>query len=1043
MSAPGEFVFPQRVFAPSALRAAITERWCADEERVIEALLPLAALPPERAAAVSAEAAGWIREVRAQPQSGSMLDAFLREYGLSSQEGVLLMCLAEALLRIPDAETAERLIADKLGSADWARHLGQSDSLLVNASTWGLLLTGRLLRFGTLAGEGVDAWLGRLLSRSGEPLIRLALRQAMRLMGEQFVLGESIGQAWTRAVDARAGERYSFDMLGEAALCRDDAERDFQRYRHAIAVLGAASAPTANDPVEARPGISVKLSALHPRYEEFQRERVLRELRPRLLQLAVAARAQNLGLTVDAEEADRLELSLDLVESVYADHALAGWSGFGLAVQAVQKRAPAVIDWLVHLAAGVGRRLAVRLVKGAYWDTEIQLAQERGLSGYPVYTRKAATDVAYLACARKLLDAGANCYPMFATHNAHTMAAVQAMGQGHPDWEFQRLHGMGEALYGVLRARLPRPCRVYAPVGSHAALLPYLVRRLLENGANTSFVHRIFDEEASPEALAADPIQTWRAARSSRSRIAAPDALFGDRRNSRGLALTDRNEQRDLQARLHGVAQTATDRAGKSGLEVVRDPADRRRITGYWQPAGQEAIDAAMAGARQVQPDWDAQTVESRTVLLERAAELLEARPADFLHLLIREAGKTVPDAVAEVRETVDFLRYYAQQARRLMASTQTLPGPAGERNELRLRGRGIFACISPWNFPLAIFTGQIAAALVCGNAVVAKPAEQTPLIALRMGRLLGDAGLPPQILQILPGDGAFGAALVAHESLNGVAFTGSLAVARSIAATLAARKGALAGLIAETGGQNAMIADSSALPEQLVRDALRSAFGSAGQRCSALRVLYLQQEIAERVIGLLRGAMRELRIGDPGQLATDVGPVIDETARVALCAHIEELRRHNQLIESVPLTADCAHGHFVAPSLAEIPRIDCLQSEHFGPILHIVRYPASELDAVGEAINATGYGLTLGIHSRIESTWERIARQARAGNVYVNRSMTGAVVGSQPFGGEGLSGTGPKAGGPHYLPRFVSEQTLCVNTAAMGGNASLLAGED
>jgi RHH-type proline utilization regulon transcriptional repressor/proline dehydrogenase/delta 1-pyrroline-5-carboxylate dehydrogenase len=1007
--------------AEDPLRAAITRDWLADETSLLKSLSAGATIDTAATDRISQTAAGWIRALREHEQQGSMLDAFLREYGLSSREGVLLMCLAEALLRVPDAPTAEKLIADIVGGADWARHLGRSESLLVNASTWGLLLTGRLVRLED--DDRVDSLLGRLVSRTSEPLVRLALRQAMRLMGEQFVMGQDIASALRRARDERpSNERHSFDMLGEAALTARDADQYFQRYRDAIAAIGEASIDSANEPVESRPGISVKLSALHPRYEEFQRERVRRELRPRLLQLAIEARAQNIGLTVDAEEADRLELSLDLIESVFADDALAGWTGFGLAVQAVQKRAPAVIDWLAALAARVGRRIAVRLVKGAYWDSEIQWAQERGLSGYPVWTHKTATDVAYLACARKLLDAGqARIYPMFATHNAHTIAWILEAARTHPVWEFQRLHGMGEALYALLHEQhaLRTPVRVYAPVGSHEALLPYLVRRLLENGANTGFVHRIFDPSVAPEALAADPVRALAMPETEIPALPLPAAFYPDRTNSRGLQLTDRRVQREL-------------------AQALRDAAP---MTASWTPTDSADVPGAVDAAREAHRDWDAQPVAERAAVLEDAADALQAHSHEFMHLLIREAGKTIPDALGELREAVDFLRYYAQQARSLMGTTSVLPGPAGERNELRLRGRGVFACISPWNFPLSIFTGQIAAALVTGNAVIAKPAEQTPLVALRMARLWQEVGLPRNVLRVLPGDGELGAAIVRQNAIAGVAFTGSFEVARAIAASLAARRAPLATLIAETGGQNALIADSSALPEQLVRDALRSAFGSAGQRCSALRVLYVQDDIAERVIELLRGAMRELHIGDPALLATDMGPVIDEDARRTLLAHVEALAQDRRILETLPLPAGCMQGSYVAPVLAEIPGIGFLKREHFGPILHLVRYRADDLDAVVDDLNASGFGLTLGIHSRIESTWRRIAERARVGNVYVNRPIIGAVVGSQPFGGEGWSGTGPKAGGPHYLPRFVAEQALCINTAAMGGNATLLAG--
>ena len=1027
--------------AGESLRRAITAHWLAPEDVQLARLMPIARLPPLRSQAVQAQAADWVRRVRALGQGASPLDAFMREYDLGSEEGVLLMCLAEALLRIPDEATAQALIADKLGAAAWDRHLGHSSSLFVNASTWGLLLTGRLVNLGRDTEQDFRAALNRLVRRASEPAIRGALRQAMRLMAQQFVMGRSIDEALSRA--RRIGALCSFDMLGEAALTSDDADRYQRAYAAAIAAIAAEADTTipdaANAAVTARPGISIKLSALHPRFEPTQASRVQRELQPRLLALALQARQGNLCLTVDAEEADRLELSLDLFESVFRDPRLAGWEGLGLAVQAFQKRALPVIDWLEELSRQVGRRLQVRLVKGAYWDTEIKRAQEQGLAAYPVYTRKIHTDISYLACARRLLESPACFHAMIATHNAHTVAAIAALANGSQVYEFQRLHGMGEALHSIAGADLALPCRVYAPVGTHEDLLPYLVRRLLENGANTSFVNRIYDEQLAPEQLVVDPVSCADPAASAGVRL--PTALYEpERRNSQGLNLADASGLTRLQARLAMLPVVAVDEAGD---QFVRAPADRRRILGCWSALDPRQIRHAVDCAERAQAAWNARPVHERAVLLEAASDRLEAERDAFLALLVHEAGKTVADAVAEVREAVDFLRYYAAQARALMSAPLDLPGPTGEDNILGLHGRGIFGCISPWNFPLAIFVGQIAAALVTGNTVIAKPAEQTPLIARRMTALLHAAGIPLDVLQLVLGAGELGAALVAEPRIAGVLFTGSLAVAQSINRMLAARPGAIATLIAETGGQNVMIADSSALPEQVVRDALRSGFGSAGQRCSALRLLYLQEEIAERVIALLRGAMRELVIGDPARIDTDIGPVIDEEARLRLEAHVSELERRRALIERLDLPEACANGSFVAPCLAQISGIEALESEHFGPILHLARFAAGEIDAVVDRINAAGYGLTLGIHSRIESTWMRIQSRARVGNVYVNRGMTGAVVGTQPFGGEGLSGTGPKAGGPNYLRRLVVERCLSVNTAAVGGNARLLAGDE
>jgi RHH-type proline utilization regulon transcriptional repressor/proline dehydrogenase/delta 1-pyrroline-5-carboxylate dehydrogenase len=1053
------FVFATPPPARDKLRAAISAAYLADEAATVHALLAAAELPKERSAHVQQVAGGWVTRVRKLRDQESPLDAFMRQYDLSSEEGVLLMCLAEALLRIPDDATAEKLIADKLSEADWDAHLGKSDSLFVNASTWGLMLTGRIVRVSPATTGNFRKALQKLIGKSSEPVIRLAVRQAMRLMGHQFVMGRTISDAMANA-RGKDQKRYlhSYDMLGEAALTAADARRYLASYHDAIGVIGKKATVAHGAPVMQRPGISVKLSALHPRYEFARRDRVLAELTPVLLGLVQAARKENINLTVDAEEADRLELSLDLFEAVYRDHALSGWDGCGLAVQAFQRRAMPVLVWLEDLARKVGRRIPVRLVKGAYWDTEVKRAQEQGLAGYPVFTRKASTDVSYLACARRLLVARDVFYPQFATHNAHTVAAVQEYAGGVDGYEFQRLHGMGEALYQVVGEDLPDvPCRVYAPVGSHEDLLPYLVRRLLENGANTSFVNRIFDEAVPPEQLVADPLATVHDTEPvANPSIPLPADLYGPgRRNSLGVNLAGEPERVALAAELArhpGASRDAASsllakaldaglrRHDKKNARTVTDPFDRRRTVGAWLPLDAAQVPAVIEAAVKAQPRWNAQPVRKRAEALERAAELLESRHAEFLYLLVREAGKTLPDSIAEVREAVDFLRYYARQARDHLSQPVSLPGPTGEHNELQLHGRGTFVCISPWNFPLAIFAGQVAAALVAGNTVVAKPAEQTNLVALKLVALLREAGVPDDVVQCVLGEGDVGAALTRDPRIAGVAFTGSVEVARLINRALAARDGPIATLIAETGGQNAMIVDSSALPEQVVKDTIASAFNAAGQRCSALRVLYLQDEIADKVIGMLQGAMQELVVGDPGLLATDVGPVIDAEAQQRLEQHAAAILKAGKPIGRLPVPAPAAHGTFFPPCAVEIGSLAELTAENFGAMLHVIRFRANALDTVIDDINRSGFGLTLGVHSRIESTWRKVQARACVGNCYVNRNMIGAVVGVQPFGGEGLSGTGPKAGGPHYLLRFVTERTLTVNTAAVGGNARLLA---
>ncbi|MBZ4040038.1 bifunctional proline dehydrogenase/L-glutamate gamma-semialdehyde dehydrogenase PutA [Novilysobacter selenitireducens] len=1049
-------IAPELPAPPAAPRAAITAGWVRDEAAHVRAQINQARLPEADRAAVQAMAADLVARVRARARHQGAIEAFMRQYDLGSEEGVLLMCVAEALLRIPDQDTADKLIRDKLGDADWKRHMGQSDSVLVNASTWGLMLTGHLVDLADDTKRDVHGAFKRLVGRVGEPVIRLAVRQAMRIMGHQFVMGRTIGEALSRAKKgANAAYRYSFDMLGEAALTAADAARYLQAYRDAIEAIGRSGAHAGTE-VFSAPSISVKLSALHPRYEHAQRERVLVELTPRVLELAQLARGHGIGFTVDAEEADRLELSLDVFAAAYADASLDGWEGCGLAVQAYQKRAPEVIDFIADLARRHGRRIPVRLVKGAYWDSEVKRAQVDGQAGYPVFTRKPNTDVSYLACARRMLEAGDAVYPMFATHNAHTIAAIHrraAMLGRAGRFEFQKLHGMGDDLYAeVIPAdRLDAPCRVYAPVGSHEDLLPYLVRRLLENGANSSFVNRITDESVAIEDLVRDPVETVAAFEQiPHPRIPLPVDLYRSfgiqRNNSMGVNLANDDQLRTLAEQVNAAAAqrwTATPLvpgATSTGEPIAStNPADRREVAGHWTPADSATVERALANAVAAHEGWNATPAASRAAILEHAADLMEARMPLFISMCTKEAGKSIPDGVAEVREAVDFLRYYAAQARELFAP-EVLPGPTGESNTLHLSGRGVFVCISPWNFPLAIYTGQVAAALAAGNTVIAKPAEQTSLVGFVATQLLHEAGVPEAVLQFVPGDGAtVGAALTKDPRVAGVAFTGSTNTARAINRALAARDAAIAVLIAETGGQNALIADSSCLPEQLVKDVMASAFTSAGQRCSAARILFVQEDIADKVEQMLAGAMAELRVGDPGLLSTDVGPVIDEDAMAMLREHAARMDREATLIAQAPMNDDTAHGTFFAPRAYALRSLDQLHEEIFGPVLHVLRWKGDDLDGVLAQINTTGYGLTLGIHSRIDQTVDYIASRARVGNCYVNRNQIGAVVGVQPFGGQGLSGTGPKAGGPHYLPRFTTEKVITINTTASGGNASLL----
>ncbi|HEY5047476.1 MAG TPA: bifunctional proline dehydrogenase/L-glutamate gamma-semialdehyde dehydrogenase PutA [Rhizomicrobium sp.] len=1039
----------------STLRKAISEAWLADEETLVVELIERARLSPAERAATDSLARELVQRIRAARDKRSSVDAFTQEYALSSEEGVVLMCLAESLLRVPDASTADRLIRDKIGSGDWQRHLNRSDSAFVNASTYGLLLTGRIVTLEETAKWDLGGIWRRLVARSGEPLIRQAVIFAMRILGGQFVLGRTIAEALKKARPYIAqGYRFSFDMLGEAAYTKTDAARYFASYRHALAAI-ATDLPDRMAPIFERPSISVKLSALHPRYEWVKRERVMEELLPSLVDLAREARDANIAFTIDAEESERLDLMLDIFEVMGEAQALRRWDGLGLAVQAYQKRALPVIAWLGDLAGRQRRRIPVRLVKGAYWDTEIKRAQEGGLADYPVFTRKAATDTSYLACARALLATEA-ILPQFATHNAHTLSAIQVFAGHRVDFEYQRLHGMGESLYELYRdvkkaARVGPATRIYAPVGSHEDLLAYLVRRLLENGANTSFVNRVADEEAPVDDIIADPVEQLARAHPRRSaRIPVPANLLPDRKNSAGFVWADPAVSDLIIERMRASLKTPQ-AAGpilsgqmRSGpTREVRDPSDRRRIVGTAVEGGEAEAREALALAHDAQKDWDSVGGEMRAGVLERAADLFEAERAHLMALAVREGGKTLPNALGEVRETVDYLRYYASRARALFAEPIRLPGPTGEENELTLHGRGVFACIAPWNFPLAIFTGQVAGALAAGNTVLAKPAEPTPLIAAAAVRLLHRAGVPLDALHLLPGRGSkIGAAIFGDARLAGVALTGSTEAAWAINRTLAARNGPLAQLVAETGGQNAMIVDSTALPEQVTRDVIASAFDSAGQRCSALRVLFLQEDVADRMLELILGAMDELELGDPFDLATDIGPVIDEASRETLQAHATRMTREATLLHRLQLGPEHEHGIFFPPHVFEIDSIGVLDREVFGPVLHVVRYAADKLDAVCDAINATGYGLTLGVHSRIDETARFVRSRTHAGNTYVNRNQIGAVVGVQPFGGEGLSGTGPKAGGPHYLQRFALERTYTVNTTAAGGNAALLSSE-
>jgi RHH-type proline utilization regulon transcriptional repressor/proline dehydrogenase/delta 1-pyrroline-5-carboxylate dehydrogenase len=1001
---------------PSPLRAAVTAAYRRDEREAVPWLLSQVQLNAASQADVQALAKNLVEAVRSKRTRASGVDALMHEFSLSSEEGVALMCLAEALLRIPDHQTADRLIADKISKGDWKKHLGESPSLFVNAATWGLLITGKLVS--TSSEQGLGSALTKLIAKGGEPLIRKGVDLAMRMLGNQFVTGQTITEALDNSRDNEArGYRYSYDMLGEAALTAKDAAKYFAAYEDAIHAIGTASNGRG---IKDGPGISVKLSALHPRYGRAQRARSTNELLVSLKRLAMLAKQYDIGLNIDAEEADRLELSLDLMEALAFDPDLAGFDGIGFVVQAYQKRCPFVIDYLADLARRSGRKFMVRLVKGAYWDAEVKRAQVDGMPGYPVYTRKVYTDVSYLTCAQKLLDLTDVIYPQFATHNAHSVAAIftWARARGITDYEFQCLHGMGETLYDQIvgEENLGKPCRIYAPVGSHETLLAYLVRRLLENGANSSFVNQIVDEQVSVDSLVADPFDTAKKLGGEpHPNIPLPADLYGgERKNSAGLDLSNEDVLRAIDcaftqygAQRWNAAPLLDGPVHATTAQAVRNPADKRDIVGDVIEADGDDADTALTAAEACAPRWQATPPAERAAILVRAADLFERQQLELIALAIREAGKSLLNAIAEVREAVDFLRYYAAQV----------------ANAPDAQALGPVVCISPWNFPLAIFTGEVSASLAAGNVVLAKPAEQTPLIAYRAVQLLHEAGVPRGALQFLPGRGeTVGAKLTSDCRVRGVIFTGSTEVAQLINRTLAKRtasEGTDIPFIAETGGQNAMIVDSSALPEQVVQDVITSAFDSAGQRCSALRVLCLQADIADKTIEMLKGAMEELRIGNPDRLSIDIGPVIDEDAQRGLDAHIEHMKANAKSFFQLPLEPQHEHGTFVAPTVIEIASIAELKREVFGPVLHVIRYRRDELPQLIDAINATGYGLTLGIHSRIDETIDFITARAHVGNIYVNRNIVGAVVGVQPFGGEGKSGTGPKAGGPLYLKRL------------------------
>ncbi len=1021
-----------------------------DETSFIEPLTDMARLSQKDASEVDNKARQLVMAIRAGRQQSGGIEEFMQEYELSSREGLVLMCLAEALLRIPDAITADKLIADKIGGAEWQKHLGNSQSLFVNASTWGLMLTGTLLDPDNTAKTDALGYLSRLVSKLGEPVIRRAMRHAMKIMGKQFVLGRNITEALKVAEPLiKQGYRFSFDMLGEAAHTKADAQKYFAAYKDALTHMAKVNTTKGSDVFE-QPSISIKLSAIHPRYEEKQFDRVMKELVPELTSLALQAKQANLGLTIDAEEMDRLDLSCDVFKALAQNRELANWNGLGLAVQAYSRRALPVLQWLAQLAGQTTRIIPVRLVKGAYWDTEIKRAQEAGLTDYPVFTRKVSTDVSYLACARYLLENRKLFYPQFASHNAQTLASISVVAKNKTGYECQRLHGMGQALFDQVTSRngLDLPARIYAPVGSHEDLLAYLVRRLLENGANSSFVNRLSDDALPIEEIIENPVRKLTGLRQiPNPGIPAPADIFSPRKNSAGMALWHQPERQKILADILANSTPVEANPIIDGKEVSGEPAraitapyDHAIIVGQVSHTRPDQIATALSSATSAQNHWNEIGGAARAEILLKSADFFEQNQPQLVCLLVREAGKTLDNAFGDIREAVDFLRYYAGQAREKFSTPQNLPGPTGETNQLQLAGRGVFACIAPWNFPLAIFTGQISAALAAGNAVIAKPAEQTPLIASLAVKLLHQAGVHPAALQFLPGRGAkIGAGLVADPRTNGVAFTGSNQTARIINQSLATRQGPIVPFIAETGGMNAMLVDSSALPEQVVSDVVYSAFDSAGQRCSAARILFVQSDIAPRVIAMLQGAMEELTIGNPENYSTDVGPVIDQQAKTVLEAHKAKMANMAKTLIDLPLPKHTGAGTFVSPAAYQLDSIEPLKREVFGPVLHVVTFAADRLDQVCDAINQTGYGLTFGLHTRIEQTAREVSQRIKAGNIYINRNQIGAVVGAQPFGGHGLSGTGPKAGGPHYLTRFASETVVSTDITASGGNAALL----
>lgn len=1034
----------------ATLKKIITDNYVVDEEQYLKQLLALLDSDQANLNLLKQQASELVEKVRIEAKGGDGIDAFLQQYSLNTTEGVILMCLAETLLRIPDSATADALIKDKLSGANWKQHLSSSESLLVNASTWGLMLTGKVFKLGNKQAMPAENALDKMVSKLGEPVVRNAMYAAMKIMGKQFVLGRNIKEALKYSSKQRKmGYTHSYDMLGEAAHTKKDAEKYFDAYANAINSIGPQRF---NEDHPAPPTISIKLSALHPRYEVAQKDQVMSEMFDSVCTLIKLARDQGVGLSIDAEESDRLELSLALFEKVYQSKEAKGWGDLGIVVQAYSKRALPTLMWIAQLAKSQGDLIPLRLVKGAYWDSEIKQCQQQGLSGYPVFTRKAGTDASYLACAKFLLSEHTRglIAPQFATHNAHTLVCIQNMADKHKrQVEFQRLHGMGEELYDTVIAESEKvKVRIYAPVGAHKDLLPYLVRRLLENGANSSFVHKLVDPKTPISTLVDHPLETIQQhATLANDKIVLPQNIFSDRQNSSGINL---NIDSQYQPFIHAVKSHfgRTREAGSiidgktllsKNIVEVFSPQNLVQQAGVVHWANLSMVEEALTHASLAFPAWRDTPASERADALDRLAELLEVNTHELIALCTMEAGKSLQDGIDEVREAVDFCRYYAQQARELFADNGPLPGPTGELNELFSQGRGVFVCISPWNFPLAIFLGQVSAALVTGNTVIAKPAQQTGLIAYRAVQLALQAGIPADIIHLLPGDGAIGAALCQDSRVAGVCFTGSTQTAKHINLALAQKAGPISSFIAETGGQNAMIVDSTALPEQVVSDVIASAFTSAGQRCSALRVLYVQSDIADRVCELLEGAMQELVVGDPLNLKTDVGPVIDQAAQQQLNAHIAEISGSGKPIAVTPMPQETDKGFFVQPSAIEITHIDLLEKEHFGPVLHVIRFKAESLPQIIDQINQTGYGLTLGIHTRNESLALAISRKVNVGNVYINRNQVGAVVGVQPFGGQGLSGTGPKAGGPHYLSRFITEKTRSNNITAIGGNTSLL----